>query len=1584
MLPNSFMGADGGARTIRLKVEGVFDARGGDSPKTWLRQIQKDYEKAAKETLEYQVARIKDERKEREVEAKRQQKIADDFLRYKIDAAKKATAAEAKMHRDLERQLAVDLKRSADLHNQTNTLINKSAKAATDFRIREMKRENDARLAEAKRAAGANTGSGETTGNILSQVFAGSFIGTLAGGGVLGAINALVTGIGSTANAIKDLGVRSLKLAGDFQISVNAMRVFTGSTAAAKSEIAEMDALARDTPGLRMIDAEQGAVRLRALGFEAKVAQDFVVGLAKHKLLSGAGEDSIQRVIVNLTQLATGSPRMSQDIKEMILNVPTLRNAMIETFGSLEKFKAELERDPDNALKKFAIGLRESKTASAGLNDGLGKLEDSLISAGRAFGEPLVDPLTDAIKDLTGYVNENRTAVASWGQSTSDWLRGVTNWWKELSAAREERKQSGVIKAANDFTDSLFGGGQEQRLRDLAKVNGKTYEEFIAGTGSESFEQAGARLRKQKEKERFALFGSQNPKTLENLANRGYTVDFSSKLNDDELAAVARDRDRKKAAEDERARLREITQSQTFHDRDLAILNDSLAIKEARIDSHLRYTLQQEMQFQMQQQTVRRVGLQAEVMMQKSFYARQIQLADGNKNEILQLESERDKVLSGLNRRMLENELQSQKRIAELQKQAVEQKRQALIELKNIQITGTSFDRDTTSFGIERAISKQVGGAESDFRRLITVTNDAYQTTARLTRESFALQIQDQSLTAEQRVNIEAKMHLDLRQLAQTNAKTLIEIEDRRHAKVLENMRFQREVASEQFRYSSSRAEAIQGAFFNPENFNSQLLMQFNDSVMGGDLRRRHDEANAKRRTAYARLAEGQNPDLKLTSDGIALLVKEVEKANAVADPLFAELLKLEESIPGNYHNFLKLADAVGVKNVRAFDELSKAILKHRQTLEKADAQSEIDYYSSLVAIEKARGSEADHNKLREYNFQLEKARRRSEKLDLDQLTAANANYSNSLDGLREKLKGLLGADDKAKAGVAYGAQKQLIQERIGLAQENILLEERIAAVGLDSAERYRRAWLGAIFDVRDANIKANEEIIRANVRLDDARVYHSEQAKAKILGHLAEQKTQTDLVADAFIEAFDLAAKGIDKAFGKVGDIPILGNLLKGQAKANIAQMFRGIVDKVFPDGPFKDSLKSTGNPVLDESIKQTRFLERIANAVDPSGASGIGYNPTMGGGSIMSRLPNLFGGGGSGMGPGGTANFNPFGGSGSYSSALGGGLAGQDITGTGVDIYGNSTGGSGSGGGSFMQQLGGMFGGGLGKMFGPRKNMLTGKMSGMAGTMGGIGDIASMAGGMIGGRWGNLISMAGTGMSIGANFGPWGAAIGGAIGGVAGLVMALMGGDDANKKIKEAAISQYGITIKDKSVLNSLKQLGEQYFGKGKAGANAVQLVQTDEAKNILRNYAEATGQSGTKIDILSHGDENWSGNQFRGRFGGFRAMGGPVTAGMSYIVGERRPELFTPSVNGTILPAVPNTTTTNGADSRQMAMLADSIAMLAEQVGRLQTVSAGKLLQMGVDENPKAVRDGYERELHADPRSTRSLNELTGSII
>jgi hypothetical protein len=261
----------------------------------------------------------------------------------------------------------------------------------------------------------------------------------------------------------------------------------------------------------------------------------------------------------------------------------------------------------------------------------------------------------------------------------------------------------------------------------------------------------------------------------------------------------------------------------------------------------------------------------------------------------------------------------------------------------------------------------------------------------------------------------------------------------------------------------------------------------------------------------------------------------------------------------------------------------------------------------------------------------------------------------------------------------------------------------------------------------------------------------------------------------------------------------------------------------------------------------------------------------------------------------------------------------------------------------------------------------------------MGGIAGLAAMggqiAGSAIGGGWGNVLSLGATGAMIGLEFGgPWGAAIGGAIGAGAGLISMLFNKDDSIKKLKAAAASEFGISVKDKSVLKQLKAIGEQYFGKGQAGKNAQAVVRTEEGMNILRAYAESSGQSGLKIDRLNYGDENWSGNQVRSKFAGFRQFGGPVTAGMSYIVGERRAEVFTPNTSGTISPSV-------GASTEMLAAHAEAMNRVADELSRIHSMPADQVIMMGASGAKNAIAEANNAANVYNPRGAENTQRSQG---
>jgi hypothetical protein len=76
------------------------------------------------------------------------------------------------------------------------------------------------------------------------------------------------------------------------------------------------------------------------------------------------------------------------------------------------------------------------------------------------------------------------------------------------------------------------------------------------------------------------------------------------------------------------------------------------------------------------------------------------------------------------------------------------------------------------------------------------------------------------------------------------------------------------------------------------------------------------------------------------------------------------------------------------------------------------------------------------------------------------------------------------------------------------------------------------------------------------------------------------------------------------------------------------------------------------------------------------------------------------------------------------------------------------------------------------------------------------------------------------------------------------------------------------------------------------------------------------------------------------FTGQFGGMAALGGSVTRGNSYIVGERGPELFVPGAQGNIVPnnamGSANVTVNVDASGSSVEGNADQASQLGKAIG------------------------------------------------
>jgi len=111
-------------------------------------------------------------------------------------------------------------------------------------------------------------------------------------------------------------------------------------------------------------------------------------------------------------------------------------------------------------------------------------------------------------------------------------------------------------------------------------------------------------------------------------------------------------------------------------------------------------------------------------------------------------------------------------------------------------------------------------------------------------------------------------------------------------------------------------------------------------------------------------------------------------------------------------------------------------------------------------------------------------------------------------------------------------------------------------------------------------------------------------------------------------------------------------------------------------------------------------------------------------------------------------------------------------------------------------------------------------------------------------------------------------------------------------------------------------LEAFGDLAVDAGTSLVNAMQdgVISGQELLGIITNIAQQLlrmpGLTGLLGGILGGGGFSPTAGGFASMLGiPGRASGGPVQAGMPYIVGERRPELFVPDVPGRIVPRVPS---------------------------------------------------------------------------
>jgi tape measure domain-containing protein len=112
--------------------------------------------------------------------------------------------------------------------------------------------------------------------------------------------------------------------------------------------------------------------------------------------------------------------------------------------------------------------------------------------------------------------------------------------------------------------------------------------------------------------------------------------------------------------------------------------------------------------------------------------------------------------------------------------------------------------------------------------------------------------------------------------------------------------------------------------------------------------------------------------------------------------------------------------------------------------------------------------------------------------------------------------------------------------------------------------------------------------------------------------------------------------------------------------------------------------------------------------------------------------------------------------------------------------------------------------------------------------------------------------------------------------------------------------------------------------------------------------------------------------TGNTISNNLSGARAMGGPVTRGRAYLVGENRPEVFTPNADGWIHPDASRYGGRSGSGSgTDSATLASLLRVIGSLEQKIVSMRPGDVVGVGSRENPRAIGAANQRAMELDPK-------------
>ena len=189
----------------------------------------------------------------------------------------------------------------------------------------------------------------------------------------------------------------------------------TGSTQATGERMKELMEVSK-LPGLGFEEAIQGDVRLRAIGFSAKMSKDALLQFGNAIASTGGGKLELGTVITQLGQMASKGKVLAEDLKPIINASPLVAKAIKDMFGTVDseqisgKLKA-VGKDSKQFIEELIARLSNLPRVTGGIGNALETFGDSAKIAMAGFGEALDNTL-----GITDKLNAVGDTILKWSE----------------------------------------------------------------------------------------------------------------------------------------------------------------------------------------------------------------------------------------------------------------------------------------------------------------------------------------------------------------------------------------------------------------------------------------------------------------------------------------------------------------------------------------------------------------------------------------------------------------------------------------------------------------------------------------------------------------------------------------------------------------------------------------------------------------------------------------------------------------------------------------------------------------------------------------------------------------------------------------------------------------------------------------------------------------------------------------------------------------------------------------------------------------------------------------------------------------